>query len=87
MALRPLLDNPLPTVLERPKKQAKVAFTIQKQSDTGVNDENTVPVLPPPAEATIDYIPSENLKAFPDPETEIQGLIEGLESKDLRFTK
>ncbi|KAK9288903.1 hypothetical protein L1049_017372 [Liquidambar formosana] len=80
MALRPL-DNALPTTPERPKKQVKVAVTIQKQSDLGVNDENKAP-LPPPVDATIDYISSENLKALPDPETKIHGLVEGLESKD-----
>ena len=69
MALRSL-DNALPTTLERPKKQAKVAVSIQKQSDFGVNDENKAP-LPPTADATIDYISSENLKAMPDPETQI----------------
>ncbi|RVX22145.1 TOG array regulator of axonemal microtubules protein 1 [Vitis vinifera] len=34
------------------------------------------------ADATIDYISSENLKAMPDPETQITGLTEGLDSKD-----
>ena len=69
MALRPL-DNALPTTPERPKKQAKVAVSIQKQSDFGVNDENKAP-LPPTADASVDYIPSENLEAMPDPETQI----------------
>ncbi|XP_059598782.1 uncharacterized protein LOC100853515 [Vitis vinifera] len=80
MALRSL-DNALPTTLERPKKQAKVAVSIQKQSDFGVNDENKAP-LPPTADATIDYISFENLKVMPDPETQITGLTEGLDSKD-----
>ncbi|RVX09349.1 hypothetical protein CK203_015303 [Vitis vinifera] len=80
MALR-YLDNALPTTPERPKKQAKVAVSIQKQSDFGVNDENKAP-LPPTADATIDYISSENLKAMSDPETQITGLTEGLDSKD-----
>lgn len=80
MALRSL-DNALPTTPERPKKQAKVAVSIQKQSDFAVNDENKAP-LPPTADATIDYISSENLRAMPDPETQITGLTEGLDSKD-----
>ncbi|OAY56004.1 uncharacterized protein LOC110612089 [Manihot esculenta] len=80
MALRPI-DNALPITPERPKKQAKVSAPIQKQAEFGVNDENKVP-LPPSADAVIDYISSENLKAIPDPESKIQGLIEGLDSKD-----
>lgn len=90
MALRPL-DNALPTTTPvRPtKKQVKAAVVlvpIQKQLlDLGVNvnDENKAPLPPPPEpDLTIDYISSENLKALPDPETKINGLIEGLESKD-----
>ncbi|GMI72150.1 hypothetical protein like AT4G15830 [Hibiscus trionum] len=84
MALRPI-DNALPAISERPKKQAKASIPIQSQkkpSDFGVvNDENKAP-LPPPAEASIDYISSENLKPFQDPESKIQSLVEGLESKD-----
>ncbi|KAF3456221.1 hypothetical protein FNV43_RR00871 [Rhamnella rubrinervis] len=80
MALRPI-DNALPTTPERPKKQAKVAVPIQKQSDIGVNDENKAP-FSVPADATIDYISSENLKPIPDPDSKIQSLIEGLDSKD-----
>ncbi|GMJ14087.1 hypothetical protein like AT4G15830 [Hibiscus trionum] len=84
MALRPI-GNALPTTPERPKKQAKVSIPIQtqkKQSDFGVvNDENKAP-LPPSAEASIDYISSEDLKPFQDPESKIQGLVEGLDSKD-----
>lgn len=70
MALRPI-DNALPITPERPKKQAKVSAPIQKQAEFGVNDENKVP-LPPSADAVIDYISSENLKAIPDPESKIQ---------------
>uniref|UniRef100_A0A5B7AZ75 TOG domain-containing protein n=1 Tax=Davidia involucrata TaxID=16924 RepID=A0A5B7AZ75_DAVIN len=81
MALRPL-DNALPISPERPKKQAKVAVSVQKQSDLGVNDENKAPLPPTTTDATIDYISSENLKAFSDPEIKIHRLVEGLESKD-----
>ncbi|XP_015573413.1 uncharacterized protein LOC8278728 isoform X2 [Ricinus communis] len=81
MALRPI-DNALPVITpERPKKQPKVAVSIQKQVEFGVNDENRAP-LPLSTDAVIDYISSENLKPMPDPEFKIQGLIEGLESKD-----
>ncbi|XP_059648103.1 uncharacterized protein LOC132294309 [Cornus florida] len=82
MALRSL-DNALPITPERPKKQSKVAISIQKQSDPAVNDENRAPLPPPPtADASIDYISSENLKPLPDPEIKIQSLVEALESKD-----
>lgn len=70
MALRPI-DNALPTTPERPKKPTKVAVPIQKQTDLGVNDENMAP-LPATAEATIDYISSENLKPISDPDSKIQ---------------
>lgn len=70
MALRPI-DNALPIEPERPKKQVKASNPIQKQSQIGVNDENKPP-LPPSADATIDYISSENLKPVPDPESKIQ---------------
>ncbi|XP_015899856.3 uncharacterized protein LOC107433119 [Ziziphus jujuba] len=80
MALRPI-DNALPTTPERPKKQAKVAVSIQKQSDFGGNDENKV-ILPASADATVDYIPSENLQPIPDPDSKIQSFVEGLDSKD-----
>lgn len=72
MALRPL-DNAMPIAQERPKKQAKVVITTQKQPDLGVNDENKAP-LPPisTGDASIDYVPSENLKAIVDPEIKIQ---------------
>lgn len=70
MALRPI-DNALPTTTpERPKKQVKITVQIQKQPDFGVNDENKAP-LPPSSDAAIDYIPSENLEAIPDPESKI----------------
>ncbi|XP_057467551.1 uncharacterized protein LOC130756927 [Actinidia eriantha] len=81
MALRPL-DNALPITPERPKKQTKVAVSVPKQSDVGVNDENRAPVPPTTADVTIDYISSENLKPLPDPEIKLQSLVEGLESKD-----
>ncbi|KAF8401479.1 hypothetical protein HHK36_012419 [Tetracentron sinense] len=80
MALRSL-DNALPTTPERPKKFAKVATPLQKQYDLGINDENKAP-LPETADPVIDYILSEDLKAIPDPETKIQSLMEGLDSKD-----
>ncbi|XP_057772300.1 uncharacterized protein LOC130991878 [Salvia miltiorrhiza] len=83
MALRPL-DNTLPITAERPKKQAKIAISAQKekqQPDHGVNDENMVP-LPVSTDVSIDYISSENLKPFQDPNSKIEGLIGGLESKD-----
>lgn len=69
MALRPI-DNALPTTTERPKKQAKVAVPIQKQSDCGVNDENKAPLSVP--DATVDYISSENLKPIQDPDSKFQ---------------
>ncbi|KAK9992271.1 hypothetical protein SO802_027256 [Lithocarpus litseifolius] len=78
MALRPI-DNALPTTPERPKKQAKVVVPIQKQSDSFANDENKAPSA---ADATVEYILSENLKAVSNPESKIQSLIEGLESND-----
>lgn len=68
MALRPI-DNALPTTPERPKKQAKVVVPIQKQSDSIVNDENKAPTA---ADATVEYILSENLEAVPNPESKIQ---------------
>ncbi|XP_038896912.1 uncharacterized protein LOC120085119 [Benincasa hispida] len=73
MALRPI-DNALPVTPERPKKQAKVAVPIQKR-----NDENQAP-LPLSADATIDYVSSENLKPLTDPDS--NNFIEGLDSKD-----
>ncbi|XP_061991532.1 uncharacterized protein LOC133709713 [Rosa rugosa] len=81
MALRPI-DNALPITPERPKKPTKVALPIQNQSDLGVNDENKAPLPAATAEATIDYISSENLKPISDPDSKIQSLIEGLDSKD-----
>lgn len=62
MALRSL-DNALPLPIERPKKQAKVVA----QTDSVVNDENK-----PPGDASVDYIPSENLEAIDDPNSKIQ---------------
>lgn len=64
MALRPI-DNALPVTPERPKKQAKVVVPIQKG-----NDENQAP-LPPSADATIDYVSSENLKPLTDPDSNV----------------
>ncbi|KAL8481523.1 hypothetical protein ACS0TY_027331 [Phlomoides rotata] len=82
MALRSL-DNALPITPERPKKQAKTIISAHKENQSdlaGANDENKAP-LPQP-DATIDYIPSENLKPFQHPTSKIQGLVGGLESKD-----
>ncbi|XP_027116021.2 uncharacterized protein [Coffea arabica] len=80
MALRPP-DDDLQIPSERPKKQPKIAVTAEKQQpDYGVNDENKPPQAT--ADASVDYIPSENLKPIADPEAEVRGLIEGLESKD-----
>ncbi|KAL0414735.1 UNVERIFIED_CONTAM: hypothetical protein Sradi_1675200 [Sesamum radiatum] len=76
MALRPL-DNALPVTPERPKKQAKIVIPAHKEKqqlpELGVNDENKAP-LPQPssADASIDYISSEDLKAFQDPDVKIQ---------------
>ncbi|XP_062108648.1 uncharacterized protein LOC133819409 [Humulus lupulus] len=85
MALRPI-DNKLPiTTPERPKKQAKVAIPIpiRKQPELCTNDENKAPLAPPaPADSTIEYIESDSLEPIEDPESLIQSLIEGLESKD-----
>ncbi|KAK6161160.1 hypothetical protein DH2020_004541 [Rehmannia glutinosa] len=85
MALRSL-DNALPITPERPKKQAKILISAHKEkqmADLDVNDENKVPLPQPPStDASIDYISSENLKAFQDPDSKIQGLVGGLESKD-----
>ncbi|KAK4783583.1 hypothetical protein SAY86_007957 [Trapa natans] len=88
MALRPL-ENALPMApLERPKKQAKLAppTTMKKQKTdvVVVNDENQAPLLPHPSsgDAAIDYMPSDNLSALPDPLLKIQSLMDGLESKD-----
>ncbi|KAK6913774.1 hypothetical protein RJ641_021095 [Dillenia turbinata] len=80
MALRSL-DNAIPISPERPKKQAKVAVSIPKLSDPSVNDENRLPSAPI-ADAIIDYISSENLKPISDPESNIQSLIDGFDSKD-----
>ncbi|CAM8988539.1 unnamed protein product [Rhodiola kirilowii] len=44
-----------------------------------VNDENAPP---PAADAAIDYIASQDLEALLDPDVTLQGLAEGLESKD-----
>ncbi|KAK7289938.1 hypothetical protein RIF29_03993 [Crotalaria pallida] len=81
MALRPI-DNALPTTPDRPKKLPKISTPTQKQQPprTLVNDENHAPV--PSADATIDYISSDNLKPISDPEAKIQSLIEDLDSKN-----
>ncbi|KAL1543073.1 TOG array regulator of axonemal microtubules protein 1 [Salvia divinorum] len=85
MALRSL-DNALPIAAERPKKQVKSAISDQKgkqQPDHGINDENKVPVpVPLSTDVSIDYVSSDNLKPFEDPNSTIQGLVGGLESKD-----
>lgn len=77
MALRSL-DNALPITPERPKKIAKIPIPTQKEkqfAELGVNDENKLPLPQPPStEASIDYIPSENLKEFQDPDVKIQVL-------------
>ncbi|CAN1298458.1 TOG array regulator of axonemal microtubules protein 1 [Linum perenne] len=75
MALRPI-DNAMPVPPpERPKKQLKLSLS-QKQPppppDSDVNDENKAP----PPDASIDYVPSDQLTALE------QDMIEGLESKD-----
>ncbi|XP_039071308.1 LOW QUALITY PROTEIN: TOG array regulator of axonemal microtubules protein 1-like [Hibiscus syriacus] len=83
MALRPI-DNALPISPDNPrlKKHAKVSIQTQKRApEVGVNDENKAP-LPQPVDASVDYIASENLKPFEDPESNIQSLVEGLDSKD-----
>lgn len=87
MALRSL-DNKLPITPERPKKQAKVSEQIHKEKkqqhpEFGVNNENQHPSsLPTSTDVSVDYIPSENLQAFQDPEVKIQSLVGGFESKD-----
>lgn len=81
MALRPI-DNELPTTPERPKKQAKVAVPIRKQPELPTNDENKAPLPTATADSTVDYIDSESLEPIQDPESKIQSLIEGLDSKD-----
>ncbi|XP_075504257.1 uncharacterized protein LOC142541674 [Primulina tabacum] len=87
MALRSL-DNKLPITQERPKKQAKVSEQIHKEKkqqhpEFGVNNENQHPSsLPTSTEVSVDYIPSDNLQAFQDPEVKIQSLLGGFESKD-----
>ncbi|KAI4371401.1 hypothetical protein MLD38_019642 [Melastoma candidum] len=80
MALRSL-DNALPITPERPKKQAKVSLAPPQAPDVCPNDENKAP-LPPPGDAAIDYITSENLCPIKDPDSSIHCLMEGLESKD-----
>ena len=76
MALRPP-DDDLPIPSERPKKQAKIAVTAEKQQpDYGVNDENKPPQAT--ADASVDYIPSENLKPIADPEAEVRVVLTSL---------
>ncbi|CAI0466755.1 unnamed protein product [Linum tenue] len=79
MALRPI-DNALPVPPpERPMKQLKVsAPAAQKQPESKANDENMAPLQqqPPAGEASIDYVPSEQLVAM------FQRMVEGLDSKD-----
>ncbi|CAH8388043.1 unnamed protein product [Eruca vesicaria subsp. sativa] len=75
MALRNI-ENALPISQERPKKLPKLS----KNPEICLNDENNL--LVPPPESTIDYISSENLKPFPDPESSVQRLLEELASKD-----
>lgn len=66
MALRNI-ENALPISQERPKKLPKLS---KNPEIGGLNDENIL--VPPPTESTIDYIASENLKPFPDPESSVQ---------------
>ncbi|GMI64084.1 hypothetical protein like AT4G15830 [Hibiscus trionum] len=83
MALRPI-DNALPITPDnlRTKKHPKVSIQTHKRaSEIGIHDENKAP-LPQSVDASVDYIASENLKPFQDPESNIQSLIEGLDSKD-----
>ncbi|XP_009107866.1 TOG array regulator of axonemal microtubules protein 1 [Brassica rapa] len=75
MALRNI-ENALPILQERPKKLPKLS----KNPEICLNDENNN-IVPPP-ESTIDYVASENLKPFPDPESSVQRLLEELASKD-----
>ncbi|CAN0900553.1 TOG array regulator of axonemal microtubules protein 1 [Linum grandiflorum] len=73
MALRPIENAmPVPPPELRPKKQLKLSVS--------QSDENTAP--PPAPDASIDYMPSELLTALEDPDSEIQDMIEGFESKD-----
>ncbi|EXB74776.1 hypothetical protein L484_023518 [Morus notabilis] len=93
MALRPI-DNALPTTaLERPKKQAKVAVQVRKQPEFCTIDENKAPEfctidenkapkMAENADVTVDYIASESLQPIQDPDSKIQSLIEGFDSKD-----
>ncbi|KAG9132787.1 hypothetical protein Leryth_014065 [Lithospermum erythrorhizon] len=85
MALRSL-DNALPIALERPKKQPKSSAistpSLIKQTDIMNDEKPRFPCVPPRLKASIEYILSENLKPLTDPETKIQGLVGGLESKD-----
>ncbi|XP_068660996.1 uncharacterized protein [Aristolochia californica] len=77
MALRSL-DNALPLSPERPKKIAKVAANlIRSPPESVVNDENTAPMDPTP-----EYAASHDLKALPEPEAKLQGLLNNLDSKD-----
>lgn len=64
MALRNI-DNALPISQERPKKLPKLS----KQPEIGVKDENNPVPLP---ESSVDYVASEDLKPFPDPESSVQ---------------
>ncbi|KAL1220531.1 hypothetical protein V5N11_003240 [Cardamine amara subsp. amara] len=74
MALRNI-ENALPISQERPKKLLKLS----KQPEIGQNDENN-PVHVP--ESTVEYVSSEDLTPFPDPESSVQRLLEELASKD-----
>ncbi|RZC51962.1 hypothetical protein C5167_020381 [Papaver somniferum] len=82
MALRSL-DNVLPTTPERLKKIARVSVlpaSKKPNSDIIVNDENQAPV-PLSSEPIIDYISSEDLNPISEPESKINGLMDGLDSK------
>ncbi|PWA98894.1 ARM repeat superfamily protein [Artemisia annua] len=78
MALRSL-DNTLPLSPERPKKTIKVTNLIAKKAKQvagpDVNNENVAPVdTAAPVVDAVDYVLSENLEAFSDPDVKIQML-------------
>ncbi|KAL4202782.1 hypothetical protein AMTRI_Chr02g222900 [Amborella trichopoda] len=93
MALRSLNNTPPPAIDHR-KKPAKITgFLINDEniapSSTNVasNGRANPPVAKsnceiPASDQGIDYIASKNLPALPDPEANIQSLMEKLESKD-----
>lgn len=68
MALRSL-DNALPLVQERPKKQAKVSVAAKLNA---VNDENVAPLPPVTVPEAVDYVASDDLEPLDDPDLKIQ---------------